>query len=179
MLSLQEFKSNIDKYGLAYPSRFDIIIVGKDPEISQILSARCDFASIPGLQVLTTSNKLYGGHPDFNIPNGRKYDEVQLTFTETSEFKIKSYFEDWYTRTTNMKTGQVMYYDNICNDIIIKMYDNTSDEPVYEIKLINAIPTRTEMINLDWADHDRALKLSVNFSYRELQTNYLKPFGVE
>lgn len=178
MLSIQEFKSNIDKYGTAYPSRFDITIIGQDKELSEILSARCEAASIPGIQITTTNSKLYGGLPDFSVPNGRKHDEVQLTFLETKDFKIKYYFEKWHKSITNMRNGQISYYDKINRDIIISMYSNESNVPTYTVKLIKAIPTRTELTTIDWSIHDEMYKLTVNIAYKDLQTDILTPFGV-
>lgn len=186
MVSLQEFKSNIDKYGTARPSRYDILISGPNTpivtsEISELLSTRCESANIPGIQIVTTNNKLYGGHPDFNIPNGRKHDEVQLTFLETEEYKIKYFFEEWHSKITDMKNGQISYYKDICKDIDIRMYsdkDNLTNSFVYEIKLIDAIPTRTEIISINWSDVDQLFKLTVNISCKDLQTKILKPVGV-
>jgi hypothetical protein len=196
MKSLNEFKSNIEKLGTVHQNRFDVEIPG--PYFKD-LALRCESVNIPGIQILTTDFKLFGGQPIVKIPNARSNDEVQMTFLASGDMRDKYFFEEWLHKISDFETNNVAYYKDVAKDILINVYNEVAItksqvdsglagdvEPgtpkplpkteqtvelvqIYTAKLVNAIPNRIEMIQVSWADVDQLLKYSVNFSYESLE----------
>jgi hypothetical protein len=46
---------------------------------------------------------------------------------------------------------------------------NGKTKPIYTVKLVKAIPTRIESVQVGWADTDTPLKYTVNFAYESLK----------
>jgi hypothetical protein len=181
MRSLNDFKASLEKFGIVHQNRFDVTITRRNgpsrPEIENNIKYRCESINIPGIQILTADFKLYGGQPVLKIPNGRTNDEVQMTFIAMKDFRDKNYFEEWLDLISDFSNNKVNYYDNVSSDIYISHYLETGDEAgpteSRKITLINAIPNRMEMVQLDWNQADELLKYSVNFSYESLRIDKL------
>lgn len=173
MLNLNEFVSNINSIGVSKSSFYEVSIIRGDIETQKVLTARCESAMIPGIQILTTDYKLYGGAPILKIPNSRTNDEIQLTFLETEDFKIRYFFEEWMSQISSFRTTSVAYYNDVCRDIGITCFDSEGNIS-YVVEAKNAIPTRLDMTSVNWSDYDQLIKFTVNFSYEELETLKLK-----
>ena len=88
------------------------------------LTLRCESVTLPGVQILTSPLKLYGGIPALNLPKNREYDTIQCTFISSKSFVEKQYFENWINEITDFSTNNVSYYKDICHDIQINIYDD-------------------------------------------------------
>jgi hypothetical protein len=120
MKSLNEFKSNIEKLGTVHQNRFDVEIPG--PYFKD-LALRCESVNIPGIQILTTDFKLFGGQPIVKIPNARSNDEVQMTFLASGDMRDKYFFEEWLHKISDFETNNVAYYKDVAKDILITVYN--------------------------------------------------------
>ena len=170
---------------------------------SKILTYRCESLNIPGVQLGTADYKLYGGMPSLKIPNTRSFDEVQMTFLATRFMKDKYIFEEWIDKISDFTNNNVSYYNDYSSNIKIdvynepleKMSDLTDDNgtkisrskilmsineaelvPVYSLKLIMAIPTRVETVQVGWGEVDQLFKYSVNFSFEAIE--YVKDSNI-
>ena len=173
------------------------------PVLYEDLTYRCESINIPGVQLGTTDYKLYGGMPSLKIPNTRSFDEVQMTFLATGDMKDKYIFEEWIDKISDFTNNNVSYYNDCSSNIKIDVYNEplekmselTDDNgtkislskilrsineaelvPVYSLKLIMAIPTRVETVQVGWGEVDQLFKYTVNFSYEALE--YIKSSNV-
>jgi hypothetical protein len=201
MKSLDAFKSHITKDGFVSQNRYDVFFlkaIANDSNFTSDLKFRCDSLNIPGIQVLTTEYKLYGGQPITKIPNSRAYDDVQMTFLAMGNMKDKYFFEEWIHSISDFSSNSVSYYNTVASNIEIDVYNEVNVErknpidanitygsigseivrfsnfsvdlkPIYTVQLIKAIPTRIESAQVGWADFDTPLKYSVNFSYESIK----------
>lgn len=97
-----------------------------------------------------------------------------------------AYYKDVATDITIDIFNEKQYSATAVSSVI--KYQNTSDNfeeigeatvtparfdadilPIYSIKMVNAIPTRVEAIQVSWADVDQLLRYTVNFSYETLE----------
>lgn len=212
MRSLNEFKAHIQNLGTVKQNRFEVFFYKNSDSWANApkdLRFRCESLNIPGFQILTTDFKLYGGQPITKIPNGKSFDEVQMTFLTTKDMRDKYWFDEWLDKISDISTNTVSYYNDVASDIDIdifnEVYDIVTSEfkptppaeqeyfgeeselesinrstifkkdftgdiiPIYSIKMIKAIPTRVEAVQVSWADVDQLFKYTVNFSCESLQ----------
>lgn len=183
MRSLNDFKANIQNLGTVKQNRFEVSFLnrpGSWPDAQKDLTLRCESLNIPGSQILTTDYKLYGGQPVTKIPNGRTVDEVQMTFLTTGNMRDKYYFDEWVHDIADHENNNIAYYNDVAIDIRIDIFNEqysagatgalTADIlPIYSIKMVKAIPTRVEAIQVSWADVDQLLRYTVNFSCETLE----------
>ena len=189
---------SIKSKGVLKTSKFDVKI-GRvsNPNLNENLTLRCIAASIPGISLITSDFKLYGGMPTLKVPTGRNYNDIRLTFLTQSDSSDRYYFENWFNNISNFSTNTVGYYDDWASNIEITVYDEnvnlqqtgvtsnisfpglnttiTSPETVtqygnygYKVKVLNAIPTNLDEVDLSWADSDKLLEYTVTFSYEQL-----------
>lgn len=174
MQSLDKIVSDISRNGTVKSSFYEISVVGGksrkflDRNEDILIRSRCESAMIPGIQILTTDFQLYGGQPIIKVPNSRALDSIQLTFLETSDASVRSFFEKWIAEISNFNNNTVAYYDTVCRDIIIDIFSDEG-EKTYSLAALNAVPNRIEMTPIGWGENDQLLKFTVNFDYEELQ----------
>lgn len=199
MRSLNDFKTNLQKLGTVSQNRFEVFFnraAASWPNAPKDLTFRCESLNIPGSQVLTTDYRLYGGQPFTKVPNGRSVDEVQMTFLAAGDMRDKYYFDEWIEEITDYTNNTVAYYDNVASNVDIIIFNEykftatavssglvgevgpatvrpttlTTDlTPIYTIRMVKAIPTRAETMQVSWADNDQLLRYTVNFSCEALQ----------
>lgn len=213
MRSLNEFKAHIQNLGTVKQNRFEVLFYKNSeswPTAPKDLSFRCESLNIPGFEILTTDFKLYGGQPITKIPNGKLFDQVQMTFLTTKDMRDKYWFEEWLDEISDISTNTVSYYNDVSSDIDIDIFNEVYDivtsefkpippaeqkeseseldelesinrstifkkditgdiRPIYSIRMIKAIPTRVEAVQVSWSDVDQLFKYTVNFSCESLQ----------
>ena len=118
---------SIKSKGVLKTSKFDVKI-GRvsNPNLNENLTLRCIAASIPGISLITSDFKLYGGMPTLKVPTGRNYNDIRLTFLTQSDSSDRYYFQTWFNNISNFGTNTVGYYDNLAKNIDIKVYDEYS-----------------------------------------------------
>jgi hypothetical protein len=108
---------------------------------------------------------------DFENNNIAYYDDV------ASDIDIDVYNERFITKTAvnstiaannPEETGEI---ENRFGNSTIKKFNDVSVDvtEIYTARLVKAIPTRVEMIQVSWADTDQLMKYTVNFSYESLK----------
>ena len=101
--SINDFKSDINTKGLSKSSYYDVFIlppVGltNNPTNVQHLSFRCFAAELPGRQVVTFPNRVYG--PIRKIAYNQAISDVTLSFLCSESLVEKVFFDpdrDWET----------------------------------------------------------------------------------
>lgn len=130
MRSLNEFKANIDNLGIVKQNRFEVWFARGQmswPTSPRDLTFRCESVNLPGTQILTTDYKLYGGQPITKIPNGRGFDEVQMTFLTTGDMRDKYWFDEWIDKITDHTNNTVAYYNDVSSNISIDIFNEVEN----------------------------------------------------
>lgn len=181
-MSLNNFISEISRNdGLARTNRFEVLmtppsyvfsnISGANQNI-QTLSMFCDTATLPGINVLTNQNRIYGEVRE--IPYEIAYEPVTLTFYVDNSLYVKKIFDEWiagiYNNSTADRrgyvrgTGNFRYYEEYVSNMSIIVSD-VNDNNRYSVSLYEAYPKNISAINLDYAGKD-VMKLSVTMQYK-------------
>lgn len=169
--NISQFLADIKKQGVAKSSHFDVeftlpVILGADSEITRTLKFRCESAELPGRQIVTTDNKIYG--PIYKVPYQTLYSDMTMTFLDTADMSIRKFFEMWADSIYDASTNTIGYVNDIVADIFVTQYDvdGTPDSlnPSLKFKLIRAFPTNINQLGVTWGD-DAFHRLSVTFFY--------------
>jgi len=176
--NINEFLAQIEKHGIAKTSHFDVQfqiskLFERSGGIPQMLMFRCESAELPGRQIATSDNKIYG--PIYKVPYQTIYAETTMTFVDTATLDIRIFFEDWLNRIFDPDTNQLQYLDDIIGQATVTQYDLRGSRdadgsvpaelvPVLQFQLINIFPTNVNQLTTAWSD-DSPHKLAVTFFY--------------
>jgi len=178
---IDDFLSHIRERGTAKTSHFDVGISvptlllqdssGKfQGNLPKALKFRCETAEIPGRQIATTDNKIFG--PIYKVPYTTIYAEMTMTFIEVQDMLIRKFFEAWADIIYDSQVNMANYPDDFKLDIFVTQYDTTGFpgalNPVLKCKLIGAFPTNINQLTVNWAD-DSLHKLAVTFFYERYE----------
>lgn len=187
--NISNFRENISKYGVSKPAYFQVtffnipslvlyddgFIRTENNSVSsddmRLLTLRCDSAEIPGKQIATFDNKIYG--PIEKRAYQTLFSDLTLTFLETREMQIRKMFERWtdtifLTNKSGLGTSrniiyQSYYNDYVCGTVHLQQFDEKGDE-VMKVIYHNVFPTNLNQMSLSWAE-DGFHKFAVTFSY--------------
>lgn len=179
--NISRFLSHIKKRGIAKNSHFDVKFVidpsfANEAGIPELLSLRCETAELPGRQIVTTDNKIYG--PIYKTPYQTMYAEMTMTFVDTDDMSIRVFFEEWMNAIYDPEFNQMQYLDMFTGQALVTQYDVSGDpdslNTILQFKLLNIFPTNINQLSTSWAD-DSPHKLSVTFFYERYElTQYAK-----
>ena len=182
---LNNFISSINKYGISKASHFDICmhvprniaIGGGQGQASlpiegtnRMISMRCESADLPGRQMVTIDNKIYG--PIYKTAYQTLFSDLNLTFIETKDMDFRYSFERWmeYIQPTDIDNN-VEYFNNYKAEIFIYQYDQIDDGSGRRYKksltyqIYDAFPINVNQLTGAWTD-DGFHKLQVTFAYQ-------------
>jgi hypothetical protein len=91
----------------------------------QITSLYCEAASLPSLNIDTKMNKVYG--PGREMPYGRSYTPVNLTFYIDNDYVIKKFFDTWMNTIFDGRTSHMNYYNEYTTQVHILALDARGD----------------------------------------------------
>ena len=132
--NVNQIVQSINKDGVLKPSKFEVNFLGLSKlgiaELTELGTIRCIAAMIPGMTINTTDFRLHGGMPVLRVPVSRTHNDLRLTFLTTKDSKDRYQFEKWMRSIQNFSTNTMKYYDNICSDITIKVYDEGNLSPL-------------------------------------------------
>jgi len=174
---LQEFLGHFNRYGVAKTSHFQFICppIVKGPlfsDASKVLSLRCEATELPGRQLVSEDAHIYG--PTYKVPYQTVYQELTLTFLETSTFYIRSFFEVWMNAIFNASTNKVQYPNKTWVDTALTQYDvSARDEtdPSSSLKIIAqwalhyCRPTAINQMPVSWAE-DGLHRIAVTLAFQ-------------
>jgi len=139
---VQDFVSEIRKFGVARPTRFEVMIDlpyslrtgGGKVEvggISKRLSLRCENAVLPQLNINVAQQRIYG--PNYIYPISSDYggDSITLSFVMDRNMGLKTFFDAWLHSIVDPNTFNVSYninssgYREYCTQIKIFQLDDS------------------------------------------------------
>ena len=159
-MNISEFQGSINQRGVLQNNRFVAFFnVPKSIEKLQnrygiqdkIISARCEAAQIPGVNLTTIDQPRLGYGPSEAMPHNVTLDDVSLTFLLDGQSSLHALFYEWFNTIVNfqgsagqstLKSNQTMgpgglsigsafevgYKDNYRTDIIIGVYNASAYE---------------------------------------------------
>jgi len=143
-----EFLAHIRSTGVSKTSHFQAMIPviltapGSAAQTGQTLSLRCESTELPGRQLVTQDNRIYG--PIYKTPYQSSYQEITLNFLETQDMFIRKYFELWLDLIYTSASNRLAYPNSYRADILITQFDISPQQaPITEDQpLSNQAPTR-------------------------------------
>ena len=182
---LNEFLAHLKTTGVAKTANFQLNISsltvgprGLNPRFSgyaKILAFRCEATELPGRQLVTNDSKIYG--PTYKTPYQSVYQEVNLTFLETSTFFIRDFFETWIDSIYDSASNQLNYPNNYQIPVSLTQYDqfapngpqpSTPSPDLNKIAtwhLYHAFPTAVNQMPLAWSE-DGLHRVAVTMAYQ-------------
>lgn len=181
---LNTFISSINKYGISKASHFDICMHvprgiatgggrgGTSLPIegtNRMISMRCESVDLPGRQMVTIDNKIYG--PIYKTAYQTLFSDLNLTFIETKDMDFRYSFERWmeFIQPTDIDNN-VEYFNNYKAEINIYQYDQVDDgtkkyKKTLTYNVYDAFPINVNQLTGAWTD-DGFHKLQVTFAYQ-------------
>ena len=141
------------------------------------LSFLCDTATLPTKSLATFEKTIYG--PVKAMPYRMTFTEASMSFIMTDSMREKDYFDAWQNKIIDQKTGNVGFFNDYVCDIKIQKFgrnvDTDSDEPTYEVKLIDAWPSIVSEVQLSHSGVTEAMKLPVTFQFKKWESGISHP----
>jgi hypothetical protein len=123
----------------------------------------CDSAELPGRQMLTTPQVIYGAQR--KMPYGAVYNDLSLTFICTNLMLERKSFEAWQSAIQDPTNNFMNYYHDYIGHVTVVKY-NDQDLPTHAVMFEEAYPVTIEPQQLSWQpSSDRPLGLRINFAY--------------
>lgn len=166
--ALSQFISEVKTRGMARNNRY-LVEIPLNEDGSRIASLFCESVALPGLNLATTQQRVYGEQRE--IPYERMFEPVSFTFYVDSGMVIKKAFDDWMGQIIDPLTRAQAYYNNYIREVKIKVF-NVDDTSPYAIKLYEAYPKTVQAIQLD-ANGKDIMKLTVTMIYHYWQSEQI------
>jgi hypothetical protein len=172
--NIDTFKSEIEQNGYMKNNHFRVALrpprIFNDVATANALSFRAESIKIPGVQILTADNNIYGVGMTQKQPYNSQLQDNSMTVLCDSYGRIWNFFYEWARRITNFNgqdnavaTYFVEYKDNYATTIQITTYD-VAGEQIQEFNLFDAFPTSIAETNMNWGNSE-VTKLNIGFSY--------------
>ena len=184
-MNIDQLKSVASKSrGFASANQFMVTLPSLGRYDTRDLNILCSNVNMPGRQILTQERLI--GIKGRKMPNGFASDDVNMTFYVMNDYKVKEYFEEWQQSTINQDTYEISYPSTYCRDVRIAQLKKgmafdfpvdkifginidldirTRESIVYETKLLDALPTTLNAIELN-NELDGLVQIQVQLSYR-------------
>jgi hypothetical protein len=198
---LVEFLASINQDGVAKTSHFRFTAGVKEdgnfPDITRLLSIRCETTELPGRQLVTNDSRVYG--PSYKTTHSVVYQEITLSFVETADFRIRSFFEAWLDTIFSVGNNLLSYPDATRFDCFLTQYDVMFDDEADEVAtktgksnpsgglrmiavwtLKNAFPTAINQMPVSWSeDGIHRTTVTLAFEYYHMWAERIGVSGAE
>lgn len=189
--NISEFRSNISRHGILPTNKFLTVMTApininlssfsaiadtfNTLAAERMIYLRTDQVRIPGMSVMASDNKRYGMGVNQKMAHNAQFTDIGMSFIADREGTIYRYFYSWlnqiidFNGTANysgVPSYTVGYKDDYVTDIYIYVFDQ-SGTIAKTVTIMDAFPTSINEINLDWNSNNTAMKINVNFTYRD------------
>lgn len=161
---LQDFLAHFNRYGVAKTShfQFDCPVTFSGDKFSgsrKVISLRCEATELPGRQLVSEDAHIYG--PSYKAPYQSVYQELNLTFLETSDFMIRAFFETWMDNIFDSDDNKIDFPNKTWVECSLTQYDmiqidqtdpKSSLRPIAKWTLHNSIPTAINQMPVSWTE---------------------------
>jgi hypothetical protein len=132
---IDNFWSQLNDEGIAKNSHWDAQIntprslLGKGFDgIERTLAFRCEAGELPGRQLVTSDAKVYG--PIYKTAYQSLYTELNLTFLETADMRVRRFMEAWMNTIFDSETNILQYQNTYETSMVLTQYDLEAREEV-------------------------------------------------
>ena len=170
MAKLQDFISTVKVSGLMRTARYSVVFPSFAPmNTNNLVGMYCDQIQLPGYNMNTTASNTYGETRE--MPYGRLFDPISVSFYVDNEMEVKKYFDDWLFRIQSPLDRTFSYYNSYTADLQIDIED-LENKTKYSVVLYECYPKTMGAIQMDYASKD-IMKLPVTLLYK-----YWKPIAL-
>ena len=210
MFSISEFKSNIDQKGVLQNNRFivdfglpEYLKLDRGYEDLNLVSLRCEAASIPGISITTIDMPRIGFGPlEFQAHNFTQSDIV-LTFLVDAHGSVPKLFYDWLNTIVNFQVSkghsglnrvvglsgiekayqsgayEVGFKDDYSVNLNITVYDKDQQSTglgteVMKLTAYKAYPKEMTSIDMAWVNDSELMRIQVAFTYTDFGIEYFR-----
>lgn len=162
---LRSFIDRVRNTGLARTNRYEVSVMfpnNRDGELNSITTLFCDSVNLPGMNINTQPHIVFGEGRE--MPYGRMFDPVTLSFYMDSGLLIKQAFEDWMNMIVDKNSRAINYYNNYISEVVIAV-ENVDESNPYTVILHEAYPKTMNSIQLSSESRD-IMRLNVTFAYK-------------
>lgn len=178
--SLDRFKSSVLNGGMARPNRFQAIIISPSATArdDELVSLYCESAQFPQVTLQVKPFKIQG--PSYQRPISVEYggEGLPLTFHLDRDMRVKKYFDDWIHNVVNPGSFTMNYFKEYVKDITLNQLDEQNNI-TYSLRLVDAFPRMTNIVDLNHSTTNQIHKLTVLFVYRYWETLDINHSNVE
>lgn len=173
-MSIQKFKSAIDKGGIQQHNRFAIDITppkalaGRDTRAAEL---RCFACTWPGKTLMLKDDIIrYGYGAIDKIAHNTLYSDVHASFILDNTGETEQFFDDWALQIANsdllsrVDPYLVGYKNDYATRINITKFD-IRNNPIRQVSLRDAFPVAIGDIQQGWDQNNSIAVLPVAFSY--------------
>lgn len=158
------------------------------PDLAYLAAA----TTLPGVQILTTENKIYGQGPMVKMPYDIGVTDINLKFYADATGKSMAYFYDWVRNIVNLShdqgqvrsgafSNQLSYRQDYATRIDIMLYQDRmktkqsdpQDGSLMIFTLYDAFPVTISETSLDWQAGNEVMAFNVTFAYRSFEHRIL------
>jgi len=184
---IQRFQSDALGYGFIRPSYF-LVAIPTPPRWykgnTRFLSYLCSGANLPGTQVLTSEERVWGYGPARKVPYDVAHSDVTLTFYSDGNADVLAMFDNWLRNTVafgnpdknnpinGASYGEVQYPEHYETQIQIYQYnenpgpDGDSAVEIVKYTLDRAYPVSVSDVQLDWSQGEAIQTIQVTFTFK-------------
>ena len=175
--SIDEFRSSIDRQGLAYQSHYDVMIVPPpvigDVESTRDIMVRVEAAEKPGRGILTIDSRYWG--PFQRVGYEASHTDVTLGVLCSADLRERDFFVRWQDLIVGryrvaagpgarINVFDLGYYDDYVGRVSVREYDDTGVVTSHT-SLIEAYPVFVGPLSHAWSTVE-ALRVNVTLAYR-------------
>ena len=170
-MRIDDFVSNISKYGLARNHRWTIMF-GRNDVNNRRLSTMCQSVTIPGRGFETNEIRTYG--PGRQMPYGYSFSgKIEASFYGDKFLRQRMFFENWQKKVFNINTHDMNYYNDYIGSMDIYVLGQfaaeTGDDQArvtYAVRLFEVYPQTIGSIEQSYAsDEQTIVPVTLNFRY--------------
>lgn len=159
LIEAQGGVSKLNRYRVIMPTFF----IGGD---AITLDVQCRSATIPGRSINTVVRRT--NMKEIQTPAGYSNTPVDFIFTESNNFNVSRYLDEWMGRVVNPETYEVEYRENVVRDIMV-MSTDASGVPQYVCILRNAFPKTKAQIDMSDNNESVATEVRATFEYEDYE----------
>ena len=180
--SVADFSSQISKYGLASPNKFEVEFTripkeaGGAAELTQ-LNLMCDQVTLAGRDVQAMLDLQYGIRRQV-VYNAPAYTPLSLSFICTDNMNEKRILDKWNNKCVSTTGGfHVAYYDDYVGHLDVYVLDRSGKKRTYHMHYHEVYPKTVTAVELNHGTTYAAMRVTAEIQYAYWSTSDIWPPG--
>ena len=168
--SVADFSSQISKYGLASPNKFEVEFTripkeaGGAAELTQ-LNLMCDQVTLAGRDVQAMLDLQYGIRRQV-VYNAPAYTPLSLSFICTDNMNEKRILDKWNNKCVNTTGGfHVAYYDDYVGHLDVYVLDRSGKKRTYHMHYHEVYPKTVTAVELNHGTTNATMRVTAEIQY--------------